>query len=66
MIMDEWGYLPTHAYFTAFAPYDDPEIALIVFLHGGGEGSQTAVPVAEEILRAYFDLEVAPEAGASQ
>jgi len=66
VIMDEWGYLPTHAYFTAFAPYDDPEIALIVFLHGGGEGSQTAVPVAEEILRAYFDLEVAPEAGASQ
>ncbi|MFO7696745.1 MAG: penicillin-binding protein 2 [Anaerolineae bacterium] len=56
VIMDEWGYLPTHAYFTAFAPYDDPEIALIVFLQGGGEGSQTAVPVGEEILRAYFDI----------
>ena len=35
VIMDEWGYLPTHAYFTAFAPYDEPEIALIVFLAGG-------------------------------
>lgn len=56
VIMDEWGYLPTHAWFTAFAPYDNPEIALIVFLHGGGEGSLTAVPVGEEILRAYFDI----------
>lgn len=64
IIMDEWGYLPTHAYFTAFAPYDDPEIVLIVFLHGGGEGSQTAVPVGEEILRAYFDVPAAGQAGA--
>jgi penicillin-binding protein 2 len=56
VIRDARGYLPTHAYFTAFAPYDDPEIALIVFLQGGGEGSQTAVPVGEDILRAYFDI----------
>jgi penicillin-binding protein 2 len=56
VIMDEWGYLPTHAWFTAFAPYDDPEIVLVVFLDDGGEGSQTALPVAENILRAYFDI----------
>jgi penicillin-binding protein 2 len=56
LITDESGYLPTHAWFTAFAPYDDPEIALIVFLQGGGEGSQTAVPVGEDILRAYFNI----------
>jgi len=56
LLMDEHGYLPTHAWFAAFAPFDDPEIALIVFLEGGGEGSQTAVPVAATILRHYFGL----------
>jgi penicillin-binding protein 2 len=52
---DHEGNLPTHAWFTAFAPYEDPEIALIVFIFGGGEGSATAVPVANEILNFYFN-----------
>lgn len=56
LILDEEGNLPTHAWFTAFAPYEDPEIALVVFLEGGGEGSQTAVPVATQILRYYFGI----------
>ncbi len=54
---DEDGERPTHALFTAFAPYQDPEIVLIVFLAGGGEGSQASVPVASEILRYYFQAE---------
>lgn len=54
---DEEGERPTHAWFTSFAPYQDPEIVLVIFLEGGGEGSQTAVPVAREILRCYFGLE---------
>jgi penicillin-binding protein 2 len=56
LILDEEGNLPTHAWFTAYAPYEDPEIALVVFLEGGGEGSQVAVPVAAEIMHHYFDL----------
>jgi len=48
------GRLPTHAWFVAFAPYDDPEIVLIVFVKGGGEGSLVAAPVAQEILSYYF------------
>ncbi|OGO06643.1 MAG: penicillin-binding protein 2 [Chloroflexi bacterium RBG_13_56_8] len=56
LIVDEKGNLPTHAWFTAFAPYEDPEIALVVFLEGGGEGSQRAVPIAAKILRHYFGL----------
>ncbi len=56
LILDEEGHLPTHAWFTAFAPYEEPEIALVVFLAGGGEGSQVAVPVASEILRYYFQI----------
>ncbi len=59
LIRDEEGHLPTHAWFAAFAPFDDPEIALVVFVEGGGEGSQVAVPIAGRILRHYFGL---PEA----
>jgi len=51
---DANGRLPTHAWFTAFAPFEEPEIALVVLIEGGGEGSKTAVPVAVEILQAYF------------
>ncbi|HSJ58449.1 MAG TPA: penicillin-binding protein 2 [Anaerolineae bacterium] len=51
------GTLPTHAWFTAFAPYDNPEVAIVVFVYGGGEGSGTAVPVANEVLRYYFSRE---------
>jgi penicillin-binding protein 2 len=51
---DREGNLPTHAWFLAFAPYSDPEIALVVFVFGGGEGSGTAVPIAGDILNSYF------------
>ncbi len=51
---DREGHLPTHAWFTAFGPYENPEIVLVVFIFGGGEGSGVAVPVANEILNYYF------------
>ncbi len=50
------GHLPTHAWFTAFAPYENPEIAVVVFVYDGGEGSEVAAPIAADILRAYFKL----------
>jgi penicillin-binding protein 2 len=56
---DEKGHLPTHAWFLAYAPYTDPEIALVVFVFGGGEGSATAVPIAGEILTYYFGRDAA-------
>ncbi len=48
--------LPTHAWFTAYAPFENPEIALVVFVYNGGEGSATSVPIAQDILRGYFEL----------
>ncbi len=51
------GHLPTHAWFTSFAPYDNPQIVVSVFVYGGGEGSAVAAPAAADILRAYFRLD---------
>ncbi len=45
-----------HALFTAFAPYDKPEIAVAVVIEHGGSGGKAAAPLAGRILRAYFDL----------
>jgi len=50
------GHLPTHAWFTAFAPYENPQVVVTVFVYGGGEGSKIAAPIAADILRAYFHL----------
>jgi penicillin-binding protein 2 len=47
---------PEHAWFAAFAPMENPEVSVIVFIYNGGEGSVTAVPVAQEILEYYFGL----------
>lgn len=44
----------SHSWFTAFAPYESPEIAVAVVLEGGGEGHLAALPVAREVLSWYF------------
>jgi penicillin-binding protein 2 len=63
---DEKGNLPTHAWFTSFAPYIDPEIVVTVFVANGGEGSSVAAPVAAKVLNAYFSaLADEPEEGIS-
>ena len=46
-----------YAWFTAFAPFDNPQLAVVVLLEGGQEsleGSTYAVPVANDILNASF------------
>ncbi len=49
-----YGNKKTHAWYIAYAPYDDPEIALAIIIEGGGEGHAAAVPVAKEVLGWYF------------
>ena len=44
-----------HAWFTVFAPFDNPEIVLTVLVENSGEGSNVAAPLAKEILRQYFE-----------
>ena len=43
-----------HAWFIAFAPADDPRIALSVLVENGGGGSTVAAPVAKEVIDAYL------------
>lgn len=43
-----------HAWFTAFAPYENPEIAITVLIENGIGGYETAEPVARDILYWYF------------
>lgn len=51
----QWGKdKPNHAWFTAFATYEDPAAVVTVLLEEGVEGSRTAVPVAKEILGAWY------------
>jgi penicillin-binding protein 2 len=53
--LNDKGRIETlHAWFTAYAPTDDPEIAIVAFVYGGGEGAESAVPVAADIIRYYF------------
>jgi penicillin-binding protein 2 len=46
--------LPLHAWFTFFSPYDSPEIAIVVLVEGGGEGHDTAEPIAVKIADYYY------------
>ena len=48
------GENKTHGWFTSFAPYDKPQIALAVLVEGGGEGFSTAEPVTKEVYQWYF------------
>jgi penicillin-binding protein 2 len=44
----------THAWFTGYAPYDNPEIAITILIEGGGAGNEVAVPIADDVLNWYF------------
>ena len=43
-----------HAWFTCFAPAENPEIAVTVLVEHGLHGSSGAAPVARKVLEAYF------------
>ena len=43
-----------HAWFAAYGPTEDPELALAVFVEHGGHGSDVAAPVALQIFKEYF------------
>jgi penicillin-binding protein 2 len=49
------GSNDTHAWLTAFAPADNPQISITVMVERGGEGSDVAAPIVGDILKEWFD-----------
>jgi penicillin-binding protein 2 len=43
-----------HAWFIAFAPVDDPKIAISVLVENGGFGASAAAPIARKVLDSYL------------
>ncbi len=54
------GSHDTHGWFIGFAPYDDPQVAVVVFVQNG-TGGNDAAPAAGRIIDAYFTGDQAPE-----
>jgi penicillin-binding protein 2 len=46
-----------HAWFTSFAPADDPQLVVSVFVEHGGGGSRVAAPIAQAIYAKYFGID---------
>ncbi len=61
----EGRILPTHSWYVGYAPYENPEIAVVGFIFNGGEGSQFSAPAVRETMAAYFHVDAyAPESPA--
>lgn len=48
--------LKDHAWFVAFAPAEEPEVAIAVLVEHGGHGSTGAAPLAKSLLEKYAEL----------
>jgi len=45
-----------HAWFVAYAPSEKPEIAVSVLVEHGGHGGAAAAPVAQAVIKKYFEI----------
>ncbi|RMF17196.1 MAG: penicillin-binding protein 2 [Candidatus Dadabacteria bacterium] len=48
-------HLRDHAWFAAWAPVDNPRIAVAVIVENGGHGGSAAAPVARKVIEAWLD-----------
>ena len=46
--------MKTHSWFIGFAPYDNPKIAICVFVEQGGHGGEIAAPIAKRVVQRYL------------
>jgi len=51
-----FGAWPSHAWYVGYAPWDDPEIAVVAFVYNGSEGATLSAPVVRRVIDAYFEL----------
>ncbi|WP_428741263.1 penicillin-binding protein 2 [Tenacibaculum sp.] len=50
--------LPDHSIFIAFAPKDDPKIAIAIFVENGGFGSTIAAPITSLLIEKYLNKSI--------
>jgi len=50
------GNWPSHAWTVGYAPFENPEIAVVAFVYNGNEGSSVAGPIVRRVMEAYFEL----------
>ena len=46
-----------HAWFVAYAPFEDPVISVTVLVEHGGYGGAVAAPIAKKVIEKYLSLE---------
>jgi len=49
-----------HAWFVAYAPFEDPKIAIAVLVEHGGFGASAAAPIAKKVIEKFLNLESSP------
>jgi penicillin-binding protein 2 len=49
-----------HSWFAAYAPADDPEIAIAVIVENAGEGTTVAAPLVRQVIEAYYGWALSP------
>lgn len=49
-----------HAWFIAYAPADDPKIAVVTLVEHGGHGGSAAAPLAKKVIEKFFTLQEQP------
>lgn len=55
-------FIRDHAWFVAFAPVSDPEIAVVAMVEHGGHGASAAAPIVKAVMQEYFRAkQVAPD-----
>ena len=52
----KFGAWPFHGWYFGYAPYDDPQIAVVAFMYNGGEGSSVAGPIVGKVIEAWYNL----------
>jgi penicillin-binding protein 2 len=57
---------PTHAWFTFFSPFNNPQVVIIVLVEGGGEGDQVAEPVALQVAQYYYAHQAQIQSGVNK
>jgi penicillin-binding protein 2 len=50
-----------HAWFVAYAPIENPQIAIAVLIEHGGHGGEAAAPMAKKVFEKYIEMKNQPK-----